>query len=368
MPSRTHRALELALLPIRRDRSAERAADGAGGRKYSLEFRAIREPAPGEHWRESFVAMWPAYRSWYLKDGEAARPDLGTCRSMLETWMPELVPTFERLVALAGGDPLAARFLSMYRPPAFVVGCSQAAFTGDGGPVLARNYDYAPSRAEGIVYETAWTGRRVIGMSDCLWGLLDGVNDAGLAASLTFGGRPVVGDGFGIPLVIRYVLEVCTDVSGACRVLSQVPVHAAQNVTLLDRSGDFATVRLSPDRKPEVLAVPVATNHQRRGDWPQYARAVDTFGRERRLLELLRTPGMTRERLVRAFVEPPLYRTAFGSGLGTLYTAVYFPAAGRVEYRWPERSAVQSFGRFVERRHTQRYADAPLEREIPTKL
>jgi predicted choloylglycine hydrolase len=365
---RTSKALKLALLPVRRDRPTEDAAGGVGGPKYSLEFRSIKERKPGEKWGSAFASMWPAYRSWYLKDGEAARPDLLTCRSMLEKWMPELVPTFERLVALAGGDPLAARFLSMYRPPAFVVGCSQAAFTGDGGPVLARNYDYAPSRAEGLVYETSWTGRGVIGMSDCLWGLLDGVNEAGLAASLTFGGRPAVGDGFGIPLVIRYVLEVCTDVTGACRTLSQIPIHAAQNVTLLDRSGDFATIRLGPDRVPEVLAVPVAANHQRRGDWPQYARAVDTFGRERRLLDLLRTPAMTRERLVRAFGEPPLYRTAFGSGLGTLYTAVYYPADGRAEYRWPGRSAVQSFGRFVEQRHTQRYADAPPGREIPTVL
>ncbi len=27
---------------------------------------------------------------------------------------------------------------------------------------------------------------------------------------------------------------------------------------------------------------------------------------------------------------------AFASGLGTLYTAVYFPATGRAEYRWPD--------------------------------
>ena len=54
-------------------------------------------------------------------------------------------------------------------------------------------------------------------MSDCLWGLLDGVNDAGLAVSLTFGGRRDVGDGFGIPIVVRYLLEVCSDVSRRAR-------------------------------------------------------------------------------------------------------------------------------------------------------
>ena len=241
--------------------------------------------------------MWPSYRSWYLKEGEAARPNLATCRRMLDEHMPELVPTYERLVELADGDELAARFISLYRPPGFVVGCSQGAWNRDEGPVLVRNYDYPVSKAEGMVLSTAWTGRRVIGMSDCLWGLLDGVNDAGLAASLTFGGRQAVGDGFGIPIVIRYLLETCANVDEARKVLGRVPVHAAQNVTLLDREGAFLTVCLSPDRDPEFRDFPAATNHQRKDDWPDYARAVRTFERERWVFELLRAPDMTRERL-----------------------------------------------------------------------
>ena len=71
--------------------------------------------------------------------------------------MPELVPTYERLVELAGGDELAARLLSLYRPPGFVVGCSQGAWTRDA-PVLVRNYDYPAARLEGIVYLTPWSG------------------------------------------------------------------------------------------------------------------------------------------------------------------------------------------------------------------
>jgi predicted choloylglycine hydrolase len=136
--------------------------------------------------------------------------------------------------------------------------------------------------------------------------------------------------------VIRYALEVCEDVEAACGVLAKVPVHAVQNVTLLDRGGDFATVRLGPDREPEVLTIPAATNHQHRGDWPEYERAVATFERERRLLELLRTPRMTGDRLVRSFLEEPLHRDGLASGFGTLYTAAYFPATGRAEYRWPD--------------------------------
>ena len=44
-----------------------------------------------------------------------------------------------------------------------------------------------------------------------------------------------------------------------------------------------------------------------------------------------------------------------------------FIAAGRAEYRWPGHR-VQSFGRFVEQPHTQRFLDAPLGSEIPTTL
>jgi predicted choloylglycine hydrolase len=219
-----------------------------------------------------------------------------------------------------------------------------------------RNYDYPASRAEGIILSTAWTGRRVIGMSDCLWGLLDGVNDAGLAASLTFGGRPAVGEGFGIPLVMRYVLEVCETVAEACRMFARIPVHAAQNVTVLDRSGDFATIRCSPDRDPEVLTVPVAANHQHLGEWPAYEAAVQTHERERRLLELLRTSQMTRDRLVEAFLTEPLYRTARDRG-GTLYTAVYDPVAQSADYLWPEARIAESLHGFTSASHVQCYSE-----------
>jgi hypothetical protein len=83
--------------------------------------------------------------------------------------------------------------------------------------------------------------------------------------------------------------------------------------------------------------------------------------RERRLLDLLRAPRMDRDRLVEAFLQAPLYRTEFASGLGTLYTATFFPAAGRVEYRWPAYSFAQSFERFVEQRHRQHYANGRSE-------
>jgi predicted choloylglycine hydrolase len=336
------RADRLDLLPV------------AGGGE-EIEFEAVREARPGPAWQARFARMWPAYRAWYLRQGDAARPNYPTCRAMLRRHMPELAPIYERVVALAGGGDVAARLLSLYRPPGFVVGCSQGAWTGEGEPALVRTYDYPANRLEGIVYATAWTGRRVIGMSDCLWGLLDGINDAGLAVSLTFGGRREVGDGFGVPLVIRYLLETCATAAEAGAVLERVPVHAAQNVTVLDASGSFMTAHVGPGRPPAITKAAVATNHQGAVDWPEYGRAVRTVERERRVRELLDDPAVTRERFVAAFLEPPLRNTDHARGVGTLYTAAYYPAEGRVEYRWPGFTWPQSFARFDPSTHTEAF-------------
>jgi predicted choloylglycine hydrolase len=311
-----------------------------------LELEALDELEPGPEWRARFEAMWPTYRTWYLQEGESERPDLDTCRRALAGHMPELVPVFERLCELAGGDELAARLLSLYRPPGFIVGCSQGAWTRDA-PVLVRNYDYPAARLEGIVYLTRWGSRRVIGMSDCLWGLLDGINDAGLAVSLTFGGRRDVGEGFAIPLVVRYVLETCDTVAEAREVLARVPVHAPQNLTLLDRSGAFLTAYVGPGRAPEFRAVAATTNHQGKVEWPEYAAAIRTVERERRVLALLEDPAIDRARFIDAFLEPPLHNTDYAHGFGTIYTAAYHPEEGRVEYRWPGYAWEQSFDDFV---------------------
>jgi predicted choloylglycine hydrolase len=343
---------DLSLLPERPERHG---VPPAGAEQ--IEFEAVAELQPGDGWRERFEAMWPAYRAWYLQEGRAKRPHLASCRRALQRHMPELVPIYERLVDLADRDTLAARLLSLYRPPGFVVGCSQGAWTRADGPVLVRNYDYPVSRLEGIVYLTQWDKRRVIGMSDCLWGLLDGINDSGLAISLTFGGRRDVGDGFAIPLVVRYVLETCDTVAEARAALARIPVHAPQNLTLLDRSGEYLTAYVGPARTPEFHSLAATTNHQGKVEWPEYAQAIRTVERERCVLDLLDRSDMTRDRLIESFLEPPLRNTNYAQGFGTIYTAAYFPAEGRVEYRWPGVVWEQSFDRFDESSHTQEFAE-----------
>jgi predicted choloylglycine hydrolase len=241
--------------------------------------------------------------------------------------------------------------LSMVDPPSYLSACSQVAFT-NGRPALVRNYDYLASRFDGIVLRTAWTGRQVIGTSDSLWGLLDGVNDAGLAVSLTFGGRRLLGHGFGIPLVVRYILEICSTVAEGRAVLERVPLHLAHNLTLLDASGAFVTAYLAPERPPVFADVPWATNHQDVVDWPEYTTATRSHEREALIRIALDGPVTTDEHLIAAFLEPPLRDSAGADHFGTLYTAVFRPADGIAEYRWPDTTIAQSFTTFTELIHT----------------
>jgi predicted choloylglycine hydrolase len=301
----------------------------------SLTLRTLEEDEPGDRIGEHLAQAWPAFRQWW-RNGANTRPSAAEARARLEEHMPELVPAWQRLTAMLPGDPEVPAALALWNPPPYLTGCSQAAVLR-GGPALVRNYDWDYRLFDGVVARTAYTGRRALGMLDCLWGLLDGVNDAGLALSLTFGGRPEVGEGFGIPLVMRYVLEVCRTVDEAVQVLRRVPVHMSYNVTALDQVGQWATVYLAPDRPARVTGRAVATNHQGEVEWAPYAAAIRTLERERFLEEMLADRSDV-SRVVAACLRAPLYATHFHGGFGTLYTAEYRPAEGVVRYHWPGRT------------------------------
>ena len=299
-----------------------------------LTMTGIQEDRPGPAWSALLEATWPSYRAWHASEGWDRRSTLSESRSALRQHMPELLPMWQHLVTLAGNDSDVARMLALWNPPAFAPGCSQLVASGQHRALL-RNYDYDPALFEGVSMSTRWGERRVIGTSDCLWGLLDGTNDRGLAVSLTFGGLPGTGDGFAIPLVLRYLLEVCDSVADARRVIDRMPVAASYNLTLTDRSGVVVTAFVAPGRAPEYFDMPLATNH--RGlvpDRPDLARKLRSVERQdvlRRLDRESRPADVAAEE----FLSPSLRSTDFENGFGTLYTADYRPDEGVVTYRWP---------------------------------
>jgi predicted choloylglycine hydrolase len=258
--------------------------------------------------------------------------------------------------ALVGDDDRAHQVLSHYRPPPVIGGCSHAVWLGDGGPALVRNYDFALDIVSDRFELTSWSGRKVIAKAQRPWGgCLDGMNEDGLVASVTFGGSPAMGRGFSAILMLRYALETCRSVADATATLRRVPIAQSHNVTLLDGSGAYATLFLGPDRVPSVTANQVCTNHQEQVVWPEHGARSRTVERHEALVRQLAKSGLTLGQLVEGFLVPPLYSRWISSP--TVYTSVYCPAERRVDYIWPGKRWPQFVDRFESGEYTHDYGD-----------
>lgn len=256
---------------------------------------------------------------WLTEEGRTPE-GAAQARQLFETHMPELLPVLDRLADQLE-SPQAKTLLTMATVRPFFSGCTQIGHEG----TLLRNYDFAPEHCEGTIISSRFL-RPVVGMQEAGWGLLDGMNDAGLAVSLTFGGRFVHGPGFAMPLVLRYVLETCRTVDEAVCGLRTLPVAIPQNVTLVDPDRSV-TVHVGPDIPMTEAPDSCAANHQHLPVPDEQERTTRTQAR----LAAVRAAGID----VPAMLRPPLYQRAYDHWLGTVYTAHYRPAEGCVTYHWP---------------------------------
>ncbi|WP_083444883.1 C45 family autoproteolytic acyltransferase/hydolase [Pseudorhodobacter aquimaris] len=285
----------------------------------TLTFDAVDEQTAGPKWHARWQRSWPAYEAWFIARGGDNGPNRADCRAAMQLYMPEMVTVYDRLVRVAGGSDRAARFLSTWCPPTYLGGCSLAAVAGKKNVRLVRNYDLSPALNEGLLLRTEWTGRAVMGMVEFLWGLSDGINDAGLTVALAYGGRAETGQGFGVTTILRYILETCDSVDAALAVLRRVPSHMAYNLVLADATGKTVGVELSPGGGVTVMPRAFATNHQNGlADRPGFTRS---FERHAYLDELRVKP----RKLKRHFLKSPLLQDRYAEGFGTLFTAEYNP-------------------------------------------
>lgn len=298
-----------------------------------LIFEAVDYGEPGSAaWAARARSMWPgAVRSWADESTWVAERQADAMRRFAEH-LPELVPVLDRLAG-AVDEPGAAAFLTQltFKNP-FIVSCSQSGVAG----ALVRNYDFDPAMCERTIARTRYL-RPVIGVNEALWGMLDGMNDAGLAVSLTFGGRFVQGPGMCIAMIVRYLLETCDTVDEAWRRLCAIPVATAHNLTLVDGE-QTVSVHVGPDIAPTRVDGVCVTNHQMAPVSDEYEQDSHTLQR----LAAVRAATIAAadaddpvEEMVRALLRPPLHNVDLTTGLGTLYTAAYRPAEGRVSYIWP---------------------------------
>jgi len=310
-------------------------------------FRAFAEDVPGKEWQRQFKSIWPSYKRWFLRYGERDRPTYHESSQALRRYMPEFEPIYDAMVDLAGGGDHAARFLAQYCPPPLFRGCSQAIYDVEES-VLVRSYDYSPYVFDGLLMRSRFAQRQVIAMLDCMSGVLDGINDDGLAVSMSFGGREEFGEGFGVSLVLRYLLEFAGDVKEASELIRRIPVQGAYNIMLLDREANHQTVEIAPGCEPHFVGSRVATNHQAGSHWPLYEEKVLTHVRFQHLHNVIADHEHTAWAFTREFLQFPLYHSRFARGFGTLYDAAFYPQSGSCEYFWPHHQWQFDFENFVD--------------------
>jgi len=136
-------------------------------------------------------------------------------------------------------------------------GCSQMALlsskTESGHGVLARNYDFSEKMDDLTLCTTKITGRYAhISSSSVLFGRGDGLNECGLAVSMTSAGLPVSNmpgsirkpmlEGLNFWVVIRAVLENCANVEEALGYTKEMPIAFNMNLMVLDKSDHGALI------------------------------------------------------------------------------------------------------------------------------
>jgi predicted choloylglycine hydrolase len=291
----------------------------------SLQFRAY-DAGDGTTgvWADEASAVWSGLTQ--AQDPTSTVTD-DVARRIVGELLPELLPVLDRLVEVVD-RPGAATMLSHLALKSPFAACTQTSVDG----MLLRNYDFEAALCDRLIVRSNFL-RPVLGMNDVLWGMLDGVNDAGLAVSLTYGGRPDFAPGLSVLLVVRYLLETCDTVAEAWKAIRRLPFATVQNLTLVDRS-EAMSVYVGPGREATPAPEVCVTNHQDRPVPPEQERATATEARQRAL------------RNVEHLLRPPVY-VPFNGTFGTLYTAIYRPAEGRVTYLWPDDRIEQSLTDFT---------------------
>lgn len=162
-------------------------------------------------------------------------------------------------------------------------GCSQMVLlpmkTENNHTILARNYDFSEKLDDMTLSTTRIKGRHAhISSTSVMFGRCDGLNQCGLAVSMTSAGLPVsnmknavrkpVIEGLSFWAVVRSVLENCTSVEETINFTREIPIAFNLNLLVADKNnnaslietydGRYAVKTIGVDTDEKVL---FSTNH-----------------------------------------------------------------------------------------------------------
>lgn len=179
---------------------------------------------------------------------------------LLDIWCPGLR---DELRGIADALHMEAKELYFYHMTHLVPNCSQIAVcstvTKDKKPLLARNFEFSNEIEDFTFMKTCVAGKyRHMGTSILASGRDDGMNEHGLAVTMTSCGIPVVDlpymqkpsiEGLQYWVVVRALLENCRNVQESLSYIKDMPIAFHMNMIILDREEHAALVQTFAGKK-----------------------------------------------------------------------------------------------------------------------
>jgi predicted choloylglycine hydrolase len=237
--------------------------------------------------------------------------------------------------------------------------CSQFAIpaqkTNAGNPLIARNYEFMDQMDDmNIIHHQGTTTYAHIGSMMLWFGLYDGINDQGLAMSMSAGGIPVgekmlppFNDGFQFWTVMRAVLDHCKNIEEAIDLVKNTP-HCGNPVYMLaDPSGTLARVEVAGLKTAVKIVEPqsesdwlIATNHMQ-----NFAKSEvnipafkNSFTRYNYIENYLQNNENISEENLQQFLDQTypdgLCCNYYQEGFGTLRSMIFNPAERSIRVRF----------------------------------
>lgn len=168
---------------------------------------------------------------------------------------------------------------------------------------------------------------------------LDGINEQGLAVSLTFGAgrRPIV-YGIGSAMFSRIVLDKASNVSEALEIFDETPYVTPNNVLISDANGNSAIIEQSAGkhriRRGDSGTMLYCANSYLAPDMrtQQRFRNPTTKWREQKMQDKANILSSVEEVMDFLTADYPegVFEPYYSDGLGTLWSAIYQPTTGQI--------------------------------------
>lgn len=185
--------------------------------------------------------------------GEEQFTFAAACRPLYETHFPEIL---QEIHGLADGqecpaEKLEAVLFCMY---CMIPSCHCSHFAVRNGQriIFGRNSDFLTCIEKlymNCIYHFSGTSHSFIGNTTAFAEMEDGINEYGLAIGLTMVQSKVLKPGLNAGMILRMILEKCTNVQEAFMLLKKIPIASGQTFVLADQTGTIALAECNAERR-----------------------------------------------------------------------------------------------------------------------